>query len=491
MFKYLLIFIFGLPVLGWGQKPNIIYIMADDLGYGELGSYGQKVIKTPHLDRMAAEGLRFTQFYAGSTLCAPTRASLMTGQHTGHGVIRDNYELGGYKDEEERGQMPLPPHTPTLARMLQKAGYKTAIIGKWGLGGPHSTGIPRAQGFDFFYGYLDQKQAHNFYPSHLWRNEAWEKLDQPYFSPHQKHMGDLNDPASYERYKGKTYAGDKFTEEALWFIQAQAQTKQPFFLYLPYTQPHLSLQVPDEALQQYEGVFDEKPYDGGKGYLPHPRPKSAYAAMISVLDGYVGKILNALKIYGLDQNTVVIFTSDNGTTYLDPVPFKELNSTGGLRGYKGSLYEGGIRVPFIVRWAGKVSPNKTTAHIAASWDVLATLAAVAGIQNVSPNDGISFLPTLLGQGKQKKHKHLYWEVHSYQDGIQAVRMDAWKAIRIGGHKNPEASIQLYDLEKDPAEAEDLAAQFPELVETMKRLMTSNHQPASLKEWNFNFPLLAK
>jgi arylsulfatase A-like enzyme len=240
------------------QTPNIIYIMADDLGYGELGCYGQQKIKTPNIDQLAGQGMRFTQFYA-TTLCASTRCSFITGLSGAQAQVRDNHELGGYKDEEEFGQMPLSPNTNTIATALKKAGYTTAVIGKWGMGGPGSTGIPNKQGFDFFYGYLDQKQAHNFYPSHLWRNEKAEWL-QPYFSPHQKFTGDSTNPKDYDKYKGKIFSQDTMAAEAIKFISSNK--KNPFFLYLTFTLPHLSLQVPDAELKQYENRFTEKPKQG-------------------------------------------------------------------------------------------------------------------------------------------------------------------------------------------------------------------------------------
>src|SRR5439155_8047216 len=259
------------------ERPNIVFVLADDLGYGELGSYGQKKIRTPRLDRMAAEGMRFTQFYSGSTVCAPSRGTLLTGVHTGHAYVRDNQELGGFLDEEERGQIALPPDHPTVARWLRARGYATAVIGKWGLGGPHSTGVPTKQGFDFFFGYLDQKQAHNYYPTHLWRNEERYPLRNAYFSPHQTLEGDPRDPKAYEKYRGTDYAIDFMTREATDWLRANRST--PFLLYFAPTIPHVALQVPEAALKEYDGRFPETPYTGDKRYLPQRTPRAAYAAM--------------------------------------------------------------------------------------------------------------------------------------------------------------------------------------------------------------------
>jgi arylsulfatase A-like enzyme len=339
----------GASVPPGAPLPNIVLVLADDLGYGDLGSYGQRRIRTPRLDRMAAEGMRFTQFYAGSTVCAPSRATFLTGRHTGHSYVRDNYGLGGFLDEEERGQFPLPPDHPTLARWLRERGYATAVVGKWGLGGPGSTGVPTKQGFDFFFGYLDQRQAHNYYPTHLWRNEERYALANPYFSPHQKLEGDPKDPKSYDKYRGVDYSIDVMTREAAAWLRANAS--KPFFLYFGPTIPHVALQVPEDALKDYEGTFPETPYAGEDGYLPHRAPRAAYAAMVTYLDAQVGRILDTLKEIGVEERTLVIFTSDNGAPLEaggSPTQFFESNGT--LRGHKTSLLELGIGVVFIAVW---------------------------------------------------------------------------------------------------------------------------------------------
>ena len=461
--------------------PNIVFILADDLGYRELGVYGQKKIRTPRLDRMAAEGMRFTQFYSGSPVCAPSRATLLTGRHTGHALVRDNYELGGFTDEEERGQLPLPPDTATVARWLKAQGYVTAAIGKWGLGGPASTGVPTRQGFDSFFGYLDQKQAHNFYPTHLWKNETSFPLRNPYFSPHQKFAGDPKDPAAYAKYSGTDYAIDAMTDEAVRFLEAKKDER--FFLYFAPTLPHLALQVPQKALQAYEGTFPETPYLGDRQYLPHRTPRAAYAAMISYLDEQVGRILDTLQRTGLDRRTVVFFTSDNGATWdvggVDPVFF---DSDGGLRGHKGQVYEGGIRVPMIVRWPDRIKAGTVSDHAGANWDMWATFADLAGAPLREPTDGISIAPTLLGRSGQRAHEALYWEFHS-NGSSQAVRMGNWKGVRTNILKTPGAAIELYDLARDPNETTNVAPDHPDIVRRIDQVMRQRTR-SSVERWNF-------
>jgi arylsulfatase A-like enzyme len=461
-------------------RPNVIYILADDLGYAELGSYGQTKIRTPHLDQLAREGMRFTQHYSGSPVCAPSRATLLTGLHTGHAQVRDNYELGGFPDEEERGQLPLKPGTVTLGTLLQEHGYATAIIGKWGLGGPGSTGVPNNQGFDFFYGYLDQKQAHNYYPTHLWRNTEWDTLRQEYFHPHQRIEEEPDDSAGYDRYKGIDYAPDLMTEEAIRFIQTHRD--DPFFLYLAYPIPHVALQAPDESLEPYD--FEETPYLGERGYLPHPRPRAAYAGMVSRMDDYVGRLIELLRELELDSKTLVMFSSDNGPTFNGGTDSDFFESAGPLRGLKTEVYEGGIRVPMIAWWPGRIDGASTTDHVSAFWDVLPTVAEATGFEAPTGLDGLSFLPTLLGrEDLQEHHDHLYWEFHGRWGGAQAVRLGRWKAVRLGGHENPDARIELYDLASDIGERHDVATDHPEVVDRARQIMESR-SPSEIAEWNF-------
>ncbi len=332
------------------QQPNIVFIVADDLGYGELGSYGQQHIRTPNLDRLAADGTRFTNHYSGSPVCAPSRAVLLTGLHTGHAYIRDNDEMPErgdvWRDLSLEGQRPLLQGTRTIGSMLQEAGYPTGAVGKWGLGGPGSTGEPNKLGFDHWYGYLDQRMAHNYYPIHLWRNGEKDILEgNEYFHPHQRlpEDADPTDPASYTPYTGTQYSMDRMAEEALQFIRDNKDN--PFFLYLPFTIPHVSLQVPEESLEEYLGVLPDTPYRGEKGYLPHRAPRAAYAAMITRMDREIGRIMTLLEELQLADNTVIMFTSDNGPTFNGGTDSEFFNSAGPLRGLKTEIYEGGIRVP--------------------------------------------------------------------------------------------------------------------------------------------------
>ncbi len=462
------------------RPPNIILMLADDLGYGELGSYGQAKIRTPNLDRLADEGMRFTRHYSGSPVCAPSRDVLLTGLHTGHAYIRDNDEMPErgdiWHDLSLEGQRPILPNTYTIGVMLQNAGYVTGAMGKWGLGGPGSTGEPNRQGFDRWYGYLCQRIAHNYYPSYLWRNTEKHILDNEYFFPHQRlpEDADPNDPTSYAPYSGTQYSMDLMVEEALEFIRQNRDTT--FFLYLPFPVPHVSLQVPQESLAEYEGAFPETPYRGDKGYLPHRTPRAAYAAMITRMDREIGRILALLKELGLDDNTVVFFTSDNGPTFNGGTDSEFFNSAGPLRGLKTQLYEGGIRVPLIARWPDRIEPGSTNDHLSAFWDYLPTFAELAGTDVPVEVDGISLLPTLLGRDtEQPKHEYLYWELH----GGQAVRMGKWKAYRPG----VDSAIELYDLSTDIGEQHDVAVQHPDVVATSEDIMRSGRTESEL------FPLV--
>lgn len=466
------------------KLPNIIYIYADDLGYGELGSYGQQKIKTPHLDKMASQGVRFTQHYASSPVCAPSRAMLMTGKHGSHSYIRGNYELGGFADSAEGGQMPLPEGTFTVAHLLKNAGYTTALFGKWGLGMVGTTGTPLKQGFDYYYGYLDQKQAHNFYPTHLWENDRWDSLDNPSIYVHRSLDPAKATDADFDYFKGKQHSQEVITEKALRFIEQHKS--QPFFMYVPYTLPHLSLQVPDAYVDRYKGTFAEKPYYGEQGYAAHKYPLSAYAAMITYLDELVGRILQQLKNQGLDNNTLVFFSSDNGATFSKAVDIQFFNSNGGLRGAKMDLYEGGIREPLIARWPGKIAAGKTSDHISVQYDLMATLAELTG-QPLASTDGVSFLPQLLGDTKtQKQHAYLYFE-YPENGGQVAIRMGDWKGVRTGVARNKAARWQIYNLRTDRAETTDVALQHPELVQQFDVILREEHQHAHIREWEFIDP----
>ena len=457
-------------------KPNIVLIVADDLGYGELGSYGQQRIHTPTLDRLAEEGMRFTRHYSGSPVCAPSRATLLTGLHTGHAVVRDNDEMTErgdvWGDTLIEGNYPLPPETYTIGRMLQDAGYVTAAIGKWGLGGPGDSGEPNLQGFDHWYGYMCQREAHNYYPTHLWRNGTRETLPgNPPFRAHQRFPAgaDPNDPASYAAYRGETYAMDVMMEDAVAFVQEHAG--EPFFLYLPFPVPHVALQVPDESAAEYENRLSDTPYPGDRGYLPHRTPRAAYAGMITRMDEGIGDILRTLEEAGVAENTVVIFTSDNGPTFNGGTDSDFFDSTAGLRGLKTMLYEGGIRVPLIVRWPGQVAPGATSDHVSAFWDFMPTLADIAGVGDPPETDGLSMVPVLTGDAAaQSIHALLYWEYH----GGQALVSGQWKAVR----SDTEAALELFDLVADPTESTDVSASHPDVVERLLGEMESARTPSA-------------
>ena len=465
-------------------KPNIIYIYADDMGYGELGAYGQTKIKTPNIDRMSAEGMRFTDHYSSAPVCAPARCMLLTGKHGGHTYIHGNYELGGFADSLEGGQMPLPEGIFTVSKMMQQAGYKTAAIGKWGLGMANTTGSPIKQGFDYFYGYLDQKQAHNYYPTHLWENDHWDTLNNPVINVHKQLDSTKATAVDFNYYKGKEYAPAKLTEKALAFIEKNKS--KPFFLYLPYTLPHLSLQAPDEWVKKYIGQFNERPYFGQNGYASTLYPLSTYAAMISFLDAQVGLILEKIKSLGLDENTLILFSSDNGATFNGGVNRQFFNSNGGLRGQKMDLYEGGIREPFIARWPGKINKGTTSAHPSVQFDLMATLAELVH-QKTNATDGISFLPELIGITKdQQKHPYIYFE-YPENGGQLAIRMGNWKGVKLDVKKHPEKKWQLFNLQTDRNETTDISDKYPDIIKQFELIVKKEHQQAHIQEWEFIQP----
>jgi len=466
---------------GGGRPPNVVFIMADDLGYGELGSYGQEKIRTPNIDRIAAEGIKFTQHYSGSPVCAPSRCVLLTGLHTGHAYIRDNDEMNErgdvWRDPELEGQRPILEGTYTLGSLFKDAGYATGAIGKWGLGGPDSPGHPNRQGFDHWYGHLCQRVAHNYYPDHLWRNgEKYVLEGNEYFYPHQRLPEDADplDPDSYRTYSGRDYAMDLMTEEARWFIREHAA--EPFFLYLPFPVPHASLQVPEDSLEEYADAFEETPYLGDQGYLPHPTPRAAYAAMVTRMDREIGSILDLLKELDLDQDTLVMFTSDNGPTFNGGTDSGFFESTAGLRGLKTQLWEGGIRVPLVARWPGRIPAGAVTDLPSAFWDFLPTFADLTGQTLPVETDGISLLPTLEGEPDgQDEREYLYWEFQ----GRQAVRMGNWKAYRTAA----SGEFQLFNLQGDRAETADVAEDHPDVVARIEEIMRTARTESEL------FPLV--
>lgn len=433
------------------SPPNIIFIMADDLGYADIGPYGQTNIQTPHLDQFAQEGMTFTQFYAGTSVCAPSRAVLITGKHTGHVEIRANKQ---YK--KRNGQQPLTPGVPTIANVLKDAGYTTGMIGKWGLGDPNTQGKPANHGFDHFFGYTDQVLAHNYWPEYLWRNEEKVMLanEVQYLDSTAWHDG----LGSYS-IQQKDYSHDFMVNEAIQFIQEHEE--QPFFLYLPFTIPH-------DNGEQADSMRFEVPSQGIYGDKDWTKKEKDYATMISTLDEGVGKIMDQLRALSLDENTLIFFTSDNGPMR-NRATTDFFDSNGPLRGGKRDLYEGGIRVPFLVRWPGKISAGISSDHLGAFWDMLPTFAELAGVEAPEGIDGLSIVPTLLGEGDQPTHEQLYWEFHE-GTGLQAIRQGKWKAVRLNVKNDPDAPLELYDLSTDLGEEENVASQYPDKVQELSELM---------------------
>ncbi len=437
------------PVInGQYGRPNVIFILADDLGYGDLSCYGQTKFRTPNIDQLATSGIRFTNHYSGCTVCAPSRSSLMTGLNTGHTYIRGN------KSMEPEGQEPLPSDVYTVAELFKDANYATGAFGKWGLGGPGTDGVPGKQGFDEFFGFNCQSLAHNYYPEYLWHN------DQKVLLEGNKNGG-----------QGQ-YAHDEYHKMALQFIEKHKD--EPFFLFCPYIIPHAELVVPDDSIwRQFDGKFPEKPFKGTDsgpnfrkgGYGSQPKPRAAFAAMVTRLDRSVGEIMAKVKQLGIEKNTLIIFTSDNGPHLEGGAAPDFFKSAGPLRGYKRSMYEGGIRVPFIANWPGVIPSGKISDYPSAFWDFLPTAAELAGISVSRPTDGISMVPVFTAKGVQKEHKFLYWEFH--EGGTkQAVRMGNWKAVRFG----TEDPLELYDLSIDIHEDTNVAVQYPQIVAKIEKFL---------------------
>lgn len=450
------------------RVPNVIFIMADDLGWGELGCYGQKKIRTPHIDSLANAGMRFTQCYSGAPVCAPSRNVLMTGKHLGHTTIRGNLPAKNAKGKRVEGQHPIPGSAVTMAEVFRAAGYKTGAMGKWGLGPVGSSGDPNDQGFDLFFGYNCQRVAHSYYPPHLWRNKDKLIINKHPIPGHKKKpQGEV----TMDQWFDENYAPKLVLEEAISFIRKNS--KRPFFLYLPFIEPHVAMHPPREVVESYPAKWDDRAYRGQCGYLPHPRPRAGYAAMITDLDRHVGAVLATLEDLGLTEDTLVVFTSDNGTTHgsaKDPVfgiggvDAAFFNSTNGLRGFKGSVYEGGLRVPLIVRWPGRVAPNSVSDQPTYFPDQFSTLCEAVGIDAPAGLDGISILPTLTGKGKQSPRNPMVWVYPEY-GGQVAVRFGDWKLIRRNlKRKNRQSgSWELYNIAADIGEATNVADQHPEQV----------------------------
>ena len=460
--------------------PNIVLILADDLGYGELGCYGQTKIKTPHLDRLAAEGMRFTRGYTGAPVCAPARCVLLTGQHLPTAQIRGNRDNAQYKQGQE-GQWPLSEGTVTLPGLLQDAGYTTGGFGKWGLGNAANSGNPQAMGFDTFYGYYCQRVAHSYFPPYLNHNDRREVINRPGVPGHAR-VPDGEDTTDFARFQGRIYAPDRILEEALQFLREHSEER--FFLYLPFVEPHVAMQPPQEWVERYPKEWDALPYLGRRGYTPHPRPRAGYAAMISDLDEHVGTILAELDALGLREDTLVLFTSDNGPTHdVGGVDTQFFDSTAGLRGRKGSLWEGGLRVPWIVRWPGRIPEGSRCASPVAFQDLLPTLVSLAG--GIPPKDlSGENVTRLFSKPDTPRRRPLLWEFHGY-GGQQAVLFPKGiKVIRQKIHKGP-GPWQVYDLNEDPGETRDLAEEQPTWVYRAEELLRTERTVSDV----FPFPTL--
>ncbi|MCO4820610.1 MAG: arylsulfatase [Flavobacteriaceae bacterium] len=478
------------------KQPNIIYFLADDLGYGEIGVYGQQKIQTPNMDALAKSGMMFTQHYSGAPVCAPARYMFLTGKHAGHAYIRGNdewaergdvwdYELAS-QDPRFEGQRPIPDNTVTIGHQLQKAGYQTGLFGKWGLGAPQSEGVPNLQGFDYFYGYNCQRQAHNLYPPHLWENTKKDLLDNELVAPRTRldALADPYDAISYVKYNQNDYAPERIHEKALEFMTKNKDNS--FFMYYASPLPHLPLQAPKEFVDKYRELLgDEDPYIGDKGYFPNRYPRATYAAMIGYLDHQLGELIEKLKALGIYNNTIIILSSDNGPTYTGGVDFDFFESSkpfaNGYGRTKGYTYEGGIRVPLIASWPNKIKAGSTSNHISAFYDMMPTLCDIAGIEPPQNIDGKSFKAELLGN-EQQSHDFLYWEFPSYK-GQQAVRLGKWKGIRKNIFEG-NLDIELYNIVIDTLEQNNIASQHPDIINKIKEIMTQEHEPAENEKFKF-------
>lgn len=456
---------------GQGEKahpaPNVVFILADDLGWGDLSCYGQKLFETPNIDALAGNGLRFTQCYSGTTVSAPSRSCLVTGTHSGHTYIRGNRKV------PPEGQFPLPEDSQTIFHDFQDAGYRTGAFGKWGLGPIGSTGDPSVQGVDKFFGYNCQTLAHSYYPDHLWDND--EKVV-------------LADNVDEIPYGEGTYSADLIHEKALEFLEESVKDGKPFFMWYPTTIPHAELIVPEDSIiQKFRGRYPETPYKGEDlghprfrvgGYCSQEYPHATFAAMVTRLDVYVGQIVEKLKELGVYDNTIIVFASDNGPHLEGGADPDFFDSNGPWRGYKRDLYEGGIRVPMIVQWPGHVAAGQESDLMCSFWDMMPTFRNVLG-KEYSGMDGISLLPLLEGRSGQKEHENLYFEFA--ERSSQASRKGPWKLVRLD-IEGPGDHYELYNLDTDPGETVDLAAENPEKVEELKEIMRTSHVP------NHNFPL---
>ncbi|MDD7984120.1 arylsulfatase [Lentisphaera marina] len=441
------------------EKPNIIYILADDLGYGDLGCYGQKVIQTPHLDKMAANGLRFTQHYSGSTVCGPSRSCLLEGKHSGNTYVRGNGHL----------QMRQDPHDLIFPKALQKAGYHTAMIGKSGMGcNTDDAALPYQKGFDYFFGFTSHTQAHWYFPTYLWRNNGEvTKVEYPNNTLHE----------------GDNYSSEVVMNEALDYVERQKDG--PFFLHLAFQIPHASLRAKEEWKAKYRPILKEEllPAKKHPHYSYEREPKTTFAAMISYMDHNVGLLVKKLEDLGLAENTLIMFASDNGAMQEGGHKRDSFDSNGILRGGKRDMYEGGVRTPMIAYWPGKIKAGQVTDHISAFWDISPTVRELAGAEKQADTDGISMVPTLLGEGSQDKHDYLYWEFFE-MGGKRAIRQGKWKLILYKTNTELNPKMELFDLDADVSEQKDLSSKFPEKISALLKLMDKAHSPAENPAFKF-------
>ena len=461
------LFFAALVSVSYAEKPNIIYILADDLGYGDLSCLGQEKFKTPHIDGLKAKGMFFSQHYSGSTVCAPSRSALMTGRHTGHTFVRGNKEV------QPEGQVPIPADEVLLPEILKEAGYVSGAFGKWGLGYPGSEGDPLSQGFDVFFGYNCQRLGHHYYPYHLWENDRKLILEE-----------------NSGTAKG-AYAPELIHERTLRFIEDNRD--KAFFCYVASIIPHAELVAPEEYMEMFRDRLPEKkPYKGyDQGpklrqgqYQSQPEPRAAFAAMVKLLDDQVGEIVAKTEELGIADRTLIIFTSDNGPHQEGGADPDYFNSNGPFRGHKRDLYEGGIRVPMIAYWPGVIKAGAKSDHISAFWDMVPTFTEIAGVETPSDIDGISLLPTLLGKGQQREHKYLYWEFHELGGRI-AIRMGKWKGVRYNVLKKPDGKMELYDLHLDPGEKKNVARKYPAVVREMERMLETARTPSAVFQFGQN------
>ncbi|MBR1595332.1 MAG: arylsulfatase [Phocaeicola sp.] len=476
------------------QRPNIIYILADDMGLAEMGCYGQQLIETPNIDMLAANGMLFTNHYCGQAVSAPSRCVLFTGLHTGHAYIRGNDEVGSrgavwdhaamLADSTLEGQRPVPANTIMIPRKLKEAGYITGCVGKWGLGWPGSESTPNKMGFDFFYGYNCQRQAHTYYPPFLYRNERREYLTNHLLIPGTK-LDEDADPyseSSYDKYVQTQYAPDLIYDELIAFVDRSKD--KPFALFWTNPVPHVPLQAPEKWIKYYVDKFGtEEPYLGNQGYFPCRYPRATYAAMISHFDEQIGGLINKLKKEGIYENTLIVFTSDNGPSFnggTDSFFFDSAKPHCSASGWgKASLQEGGIHVPMIASWPKKIKKGTTSDLLSAFWDIMPTFCEVAGVESPQ-TDGISMLPTLLGKEQKEQHEFLYWE-YPESGGQKAVRMGKWKAL-VKNIRKGNKQIELYNLELDPREQTDIARYYPDVVDRVKEILISEHEDSPIERF---------